>query len=498
MNNFDVITTLNLHLLNADMLTKLSKNGASIFRINGSHIRVDELNIYSSSVRNVLGKEAKLLIDLPGNKIRTAILSQPIVLQTGKSFDLHSDQINYPGFLENLAEGDLLLANDSLFKFRVEEIYKDKVTLLSYTDGALKSNKGIHLVGKIVKSPFLFDRDRALIEEAKKCEVDYIGFSFVRTVADVEEARKSLKNSSLGSIFKIETASAVKNLEQLIPLADNFLVDRGDLSCDIGIENVDRIQKFILRTVKKHPNKKIFFATQFFHSMLENNVPLISEICGFSDAVNEGVDGIQLSEETAVGKHPLEILQLIQNTLNADRTRRHIKQNREIPVLWLTGQSGSGKTTLAKKLHTFLEYEGLRSCLIDGDEFRAFWGADQNYSREGRVQNQKNLIQAAYQATKNTDIVIVSSLSPYRDLRALAAERFKNFHEIYLKCSIEECKKRDPKGLYRKAQEGELKNFIGISSAEVYEEPVNPNLVIDTETTSQLESFDKIIAYLLN
>ncbi|MCO5141930.1 MAG: adenylyl-sulfate kinase [Oligoflexia bacterium] len=497
MNDFDVIATLNLHLLNKDTLEKLFENGATIFRINGSHIRVDELNIYSSAVREALGKNVKILIDLPGNKIRTSVLSQPIILQAGKTFDLRANQINYSSFLKSLALGDILLANDSLFKFKVEKIDHEKVTLLSYTDGILKSNKGIHLIGKEVHLPFLFDRDRALIDEAKKCGVDYIGFSFVRTSEDIKEGLERIKDSPLKAIFKIETSPAVKNLDSIIKLADDFLVDRGDLSCDIGIENVDRVQKYILKTIKRHPKKKVFFATQFFHSMLENNVPLIAEICGFSDAVNAGVDGIQLSEETAVGKYPVEILQLIRKTLQSDHVRRKIKRQNHAPVLWFTGISGSGKTTLARKISTILEYEGLNVSVIDGDEFRDFWGSNQDYSKVGRKQNQKNVIQLAEQMSKHAEIVLVSTLSPFKEMRTLAREKIKNFHEIYISCPIEECKKRDPKGHYKNAHEGKIKDFVGVSGEVTYEIPENPELEIETFKLSEVDSVNKIIDYLL-
>lgn len=284
--------------------------GATIFRINGSHVMPKEIANYTAEVRKALGHKVAVLVDLPGNKIRTAILPQPIPLKANDLFKLRGEHFNFPGFVRLLQKGDILLANDSMYKFRVESVSQEEATLLSYTDGLLVSNKGVHLTGRHTDMPLFFERDLQLIEESAKAGVDFLGVSFVRTGADVDTAQKSIQGTKLGLIIKVETRPALQNLDDILGKADVFLVDRGDLSCDVGIESVNEWQKWVLAKAKQR-GKKIFFATQFLHSMLHNPVPLIAEACGVSEAITSGVNGIQLSEETAIGKYPVEVLNTV-------------------------------------------------------------------------------------------------------------------------------------------------------------------------------------------
>jgi len=493
--DFQVIATVNTHLLTRAALKGLAANGATILRINGSHAKASEIEFYAREIRRTLGRKIKILMDLPGNKIRTSDLSQPLVLAIGKTFELRPEHLNYPRFLGHLAPGDVLLANDSLFRFEVVSASPKKAVLLSHSEGQLTSNKGVHLTGKHPPMPFLFARDRDLIKAAVKHKLDYIGLSFVRDAADVAEARRAIKGAPLALIVKVETASAVRNLDEVLASAGEFLVDRGDLSCDVGIEHVERFQKMILRRGKA-AGKKVYFATQFLHSMVKNNVPLIAEACGLSDAIVCGVDGVQMSEETAIGAHPLEVLRTVRKMRAAARPPLRLVKAAGAPVLWMTGPSGSGKTTLARALSRELEDLGFRCCVVDGDDFRAFWGNDIGYTKEDRIKNLRSMIFTAYQASRSFDVVIVSSLSPYRALRDFARSKIANFHEIHVDCSIAECRKRDPKGHYKKAARGGHKNFIGVS--EEYERPRRPELRLDTEKLDASGCLLKLRRYCLD
>ena len=495
MTDFQVIATLNRHLLEPSMLKELADNGATIFRINGSHALPGELRRYADAIRKATGDRVKILVDLPGNKIRTAVLPLPLALKAGKTIELVANQFNYPGFLGQLVPGDVLLANDSLYKFRVESASAEKAVLLSFNDGQLTSNKGVHLTGKHPPMPFFFERDHELIRHAKECKLDYLGLSFVRDAKDVQEGLDAAQGSTLRLIVKVETAPAVKNLDEILDKADEFLVDRGDLSCDVGIENVDLCQKLILRRAKKR-GKKVYFATQFLHSMLVNNVPLIAEACGLSDAIRCGVDGVQLSEETAVGKYPVEVLKTVQRMHAAAASKfRPALRGSTAPVLWLTGRSASGKSTLTRLLASNLEGLGYRVCVVDGDDFRAFWNNDIGYSKEDRLRNLRDITFTAYQAANSFDLVIVSSLSPYVALRDFAREKIANFHEIFIECSSATCEKRDPEGHYKKAASGEHKNFIGVT--EEYEVPVKPELVVDTDRLDTAGALAALKGYVL-
>ncbi len=498
MNKFQVIATLNRHLLAPEILNDLVNHGATIFRLNGAHVGPAELEHYGKAIRNAVGSRVRILLDLPGNKIRIAALPQPIPISREKTFELNRDQINFPSFLEQLRPGDVLLGNDSLFKFTVESVSPKVAILRSHSDGLLGSNKGIHLIVRSLPLPFLFEKDHALIQGAKAHGFDCIGLSFVRTPEDVMEGKKAIAGSSLTMIVKVETRAALDNLTKILEQAEEFLVDRGDLSCDVGVEHVDEFQKRVLAAGKKL-NKRIYFATQFLHSMVENNVPLIAEACGLADAIRCGVDGVQLSEEISVGRHPLGVLDAVQAALRvSQRPGLQSKQKPDgpstAPVYWLTGRSGSGKTTLARPLIEALTRRGFKCCLIDGDDYREFWDNDTGYTKEDRLRNLRTIIFTAYQASLAFDAVVVASLSPYREVRELARKKIANFHEIHIHCSLKTCKARDPKGHYRKAAAGQLENFTGVS--EEYEEPTHPELVVETGDKSVADSFETLQAYV--
>lgn len=494
-NTFEVIATVNTHLLNPRSLKGLAANGATILRINGSHAKPAEVGYYAKAIRRTLGRRVRILMDLPGNKIRSSDLSRPIVLAAGKTFELRPEHLNYPKFLSHLEKGDVLLANDSLFRFEVVSASEKKAVLLSHSEGQLTSNKGIHLTGKHPPMPFLFQRDRDLIREAARHGIDTLGLSFVRDGADVREARAASKGAPFSFIVKVETAAAVRNLDEVLASADEFLVDRGDLSCDVGIEHVERYQKQILRRGRAL-GKRVYFATQFLHSMVKNNVPLIAEACGLSDAVVSGVAGVQMSEETAVGAHPLEVLRTVRKMRLAARPQlRFMNKGAGAPVLWLTGPSGGGKTTLTRALERELTDLGYRIGVVDGDEFRAFWGNDSGYTKEDRFKNQRNMIFTAFQASKSFDLVIVSSLSPYREMRDLARAKLADFHEIFIECSLAACRKRDPKGHYAKASAGGHKNFVGVT--QEYEKPKRPELTVNTERLDKAAGLRKLLDYCL-
>jgi len=163
-------------------------------------------------------------------------------------------------------------------------------------------------------------------------------------------------------------------------------------------------------------------------------------------------------------------------------------------VIWLTGLPGSGKTTIAQRLLRELKARNLKVELFDGDEVRRNLSKGLGFSKEDRDTHNKRIIYVCKLLTRNGVNTIVSLISPYRSTRAYARENLPKFVEVYLKCSIEECIKRDPKGLYKKALAGEITNMTGIQ--DPYEEPLNPEVLLDTEHDSSKNNVAKVIKKL--
>jgi len=163
-------------------------------------------------------------------------------------------------------------------------------------------------------------------------------------------------------------------------------------------------------------------------------------------------------------------------------------------VVWLTGLPGSGKTTIARGLKRELKVRGLKFEVFDGDEVRKNLSKGLGFSKEDRDTHNKRVIYVCKLLTRNGVNAVVSLISPYYSTRAYAREQLPRFVEVYLKCSVEECIRRDPKGLYKKALAGEIDNMTGIQ--DPYEEPVNPEVVLDTEHGSSEYNIQKVLSKL--
>lgn len=184
-----------------------------------------------------------------------------------------------------------------------------------------------------------------------------------------------------------------------------------------------------------------------------------------------------------------------QATINKEA--RHRLHGHKSCVLWFTGLSGSGKSTLANAVDKRLYELGLHSYVLDGDNIRHGLNKGLGFSPEDRRENIRRIAEVAKLFVDAGVITLTAFISPYREDRELARGLLEQgeFVEIYVKCPLEECERRDPKGLYQKARNGEIPEFTGISSP--YEEPLAPEIVIDSADTSVEEAADQVIRYLL-
>ena len=163
-------------------------------------------------------------------------------------------------------------------------------------------------------------------------------------------------------------------------------------------------------------------------------------------------------------------------------------------TVWMTGLPGSGKTTLAKIIETRLKSRGLPVEVFDGDEVRKNLSSDLGFSKRDRELHAKRVAYVSKLLSRNGVIAIVALISPYREFRENARKDIPDFVEVYVKASIETCARRDPKGLYKKAQMGEIKDLTG--PQDPYEEPLSPEILVDTENSTQEESADLIVSRL--
>ncbi len=178
------------------------------------------------------------------------------------------------------------------------------------------------------------------------------------------------------------------------------------------------------------------------------------------------------------------------------RKRREVQNQHRSVILWFTGLSSSGKSTLAHALEEQLHQGGCRTFVFDGDNVRHGLCKDLGFSEADRHENIRRVGEMAKLFIETGVIALTAFISPFKadreQVRQLVPEG--DFIEVYCKCSLTVCEKRDPKGLYQRARSGEIKNFTGINSP--YETPENPELIVDTEGLTLGQSVQKIITYL--
>ncbi|MFT4414103.1 adenylyl-sulfate kinase [Fredinandcohnia humi] len=177
---------------------------------------------------------------------------------------------------------------------------------------------------------------------------------------------------------------------------------------------------------------------------------------------------------------------------------RQYRNKHKSCVIWFTGLSGSGKSSLANALDKELFQHGIQSYVLDGDNIRHGLNAGLGFSKEDRKENIRRIGEVSKLFVDSGQIISTAFISPFREDREQVRALFPEgeFIEVYVKCPISICENRDPKGLYKRARSGAIREFTGISSP--YEEPINPELIIETDTMSIPQSVTKIINFLKN
>lgn len=178
------------------------------------------------------------------------------------------------------------------------------------------------------------------------------------------------------------------------------------------------------------------------------------------------------------------------------RKTRELRNRHKSYIIWLTGLSGSGKSTIARELEKNLFARNCQVMILDGDIVRFGLNSDLGFSIEDRRENIRRIGEAAKLMMEAGIVTICAFISPYNDDRNKIRKGTQegDFIETYIECPLEECERRDPKGLYKKARAGQIKNFTGID--DPFEAPVNPHISINTKYLTVKESVDQILNYL--
>lgn len=318
MRRTKIVCTLGPATSSPEIIAALVEAGLDVARINMSHGDRDghrEMIELLREAARAADRPVAILADLAGPKIRVGELPEPIELAPGDEVVMAEEgraeegdiPTTYRYLGEDLKPGDCVLLDDGLLELECRSIEDGRVAFTVVRGGVLGSRKGINMPGVDLQTPSLMPKDVADLEFALEMGVEYVGLSFVRRAADVSELKERLEGKAL-VVAKIEMASAMDQLEEILSATDAVMVARGDLGVELPYEQVPLAQKRIVRLANFH-GRPVITATQMLESMIAQPRPTRAEASDVANAVLDGSDAIMLSGETAVGRYPVQALE---------------------------------------------------------------------------------------------------------------------------------------------------------------------------------------------
>jgi len=326
MRRAKIICTIGPACSSEAAMRDLLRLGMDIARLNFCHGTHEDHAHNIQRLRRAAQREGRtvcILQDLQGPKIRTGLLEQhkPVFLKPGSIVTITPDNApgnatristTFPNLARELSAGARILLSDGLIELRVRAVRGKDVLCDVINGGMLGEHKGINLPGVALSIPALTTKDRKDLEFGLRHGIDVIALSFVRTAADVGEAKRIVAShrSDVPVIAKLEKPQAVDHLEEILEASDGIMVARGDLGVELAPEKVPVIQKHVIRRAAAW-RKPVITATQMLESMIENPRPTRAEASDVANAIFDGTDAVMLSAETASGKYPRESVSIM-------------------------------------------------------------------------------------------------------------------------------------------------------------------------------------------
>ncbi len=314
-----VVASLGPSSTDEHLVLQMAAAGADGFRTNFAH---GDPEVWLRRLRAVrmaeerLGRPLAMIGDLQGPSVRVGNIPSPVRLRAGEraliapaqlSSSLPTIVVQNASLYEVAEAGDEVLIDDGRVRLQVVDVRGSALECVALADAVVEQGKNVSVRGKELEAPLLSERDIQALKLAAAEGFDFIGLSHVRDASDVEEVRRLLRSygSDAWVISKVETLSALRNLDGIIEVSDVVLVARGDLGIRLSLEEVPYYQQLIVEKCLR-AGRPVIVATEFLASMVEGPAPTRAEAVDVSVAVQQGVDAIMLTNETSVGRRPLE------------------------------------------------------------------------------------------------------------------------------------------------------------------------------------------------
>lgn len=326
------------------IIEEMIKEGMDVARLNFSHgdRRGHEAKItHVKRLSEKVGRPVAILQDLGGGKVRVGeIEGGAVFLETGSTIILTTKNtkgnakkipVTYPGLTHDVKEGDTILLADGTLELKVASVKPPEVTCHVVVGGELSSHKGVNMPSGKLRTKTLTDKDKEDLLFGVHAEVDLIALSYVRGSDDIQEAKEVLQSqhADIPIIAKIERQEALEHIEEIMNEADGIMVARGDLGVEIPLEQVPLVQKDLIKRAN-NLGKPVITATQMLRSMVESPRPTRAEASDVANAIFDGTDAVMLSEETAMGRYPVEAVRFM--VMIAEATERRFPHEAFLPL----------------------------------------------------------------------------------------------------------------------------------------------------------------------
>jgi pyruvate kinase len=320
-----IVCTIGPSSSSEEVLRALILRGMNVARLNFSHGELCDHREIIHRIRKItseMDKIVAILVDLPGPKIRVGKLAkEPLLLQQGETVVLTTSKeaydesfipIDYPKLTESISPGSLIYINDGFLQLECFEVSGNNVKCKVIVGGELTSHKGVNLPGSNVFLEPVTEKDLQMIDFALDEGLDCFSISFIESADDIRKVREyaASKDKQVFLVAKIEREKAVENINGILLEADAIMIARGDLGVEIPIEDVPVVQKKIIHKANLL-SIPVITATQMLESMTSNIRPTRAEATDVANAIIDGTDAVMLSAETAVGKYPLNTVEIM-------------------------------------------------------------------------------------------------------------------------------------------------------------------------------------------
>lgn len=308
MKRTKIVATLGPSCSEGEILGEMARAGMDVARINVSHgspAQHEELALLVREVGRQLGKPLGLMLDTRGPEVRVGDLPEPVPLSPGEEVVLgeRGIPVTHDGLWRDVSPGARVLLSGGEIVLRVVGKRRGALRCLVERGGTVRAGKRVSVPGVRLSLPPLPPEDVSSLRLARELNFEFVALSFVQGPQDLARARKLTGESWL--IAKVETAAAVRELPEVVRAADGAMVARGDLGVEIDLYQVPLVQRRLVDTCNAQA-KPVVVATQMLTSMVHSPVPTRAEVADVAAAVWDGADGVMLSEESAVGRFPVQ------------------------------------------------------------------------------------------------------------------------------------------------------------------------------------------------